>query len=129
MEFYDTMSYGINSYPRTGITLRTLERYLGPDTMARVMRVYHQKWRFRHPASQDFFDTVNTVSGRDMNWFFDQFVKGIQTLDYEISNVTTEPVTTRAGIYETDGQKSEVKVEEKETKGAVRDRDRCQETG
>ncbi|HEV8487613.1 MAG TPA: M1 family metallopeptidase [Blastocatellia bacterium] len=117
-KFYDTMSYGINSYPRTGLTLRTLERYLGQDTMARVMREYHQKWRYRHPASQDFFDTVNAVSGRDMNWFFDQFVKGTQTLDYEISHVTTEPMATKAGIYETDGQKSEVKVEEKEPVGA-----------
>src|SRR6185503_1961888 len=102
-KFYDNMSYGINSYPRTGITLRTLERYLGQDVMARVMREYHQKWRFRHPASQDFFDTVNAVSGRDMNWFFDQFVKGTQTLDYEISHVTTEPVAIKAGIYESDG--------------------------
>jgi hypothetical protein len=52
-----------------------------------------------------------------MNWFFDQFVKGTQTLDYEIAHVTTEPVAIKAGIYESDEQKSEVKVEETEAKG------------
>lgn len=53
-KFYDSTSYGLNSYPRTGLTLNTLERYLGEDVMARVMREYQQKWRYRHPASQDF---------------------------------------------------------------------------
>jgi hypothetical protein len=109
-KFYDRTSYGINSYPRTGLTLRTLEQYLGQDVMARVMREYHQRWRFRHPTSQDFFDTVNEVSGQNMSWFFDQFVKGTGTLDYEISNVVSEPVHRPGGIFEQDGQKTEVKV-------------------
>jgi hypothetical protein len=110
-KFSDRGSYGVNSYPRTGLTLRTLERYLGHDTMARVMREYHQTWRYRHPTSRDFFDTVITVSGRDMNWFFNQFVKGVDTLDYEISEVTTERARHKGGAYDADGQKLEVPVE------------------
>jgi hypothetical protein len=113
-KFSDQTSYGINSYPRTGLTLRTLERYLGSDVMARIMREYHQKWRYRHPTSQDFFDTVNTVSERDMNWFFDQFVKGVETLDYEISEVTSERVRNKGGAYDAEGEKRELPVEEDE---------------
>ena len=30
-KFYDSTSYGINSYPRTDLTLSTLERYIGED--------------------------------------------------------------------------------------------------
>src|SRR5262245_55980657 len=89
-KFYDQFSYGLNSYPRTDLTLSTLERYLGEDLMARVMREYQQKWRYRHPASQDFFDTVNRVTGQDFTWFFDQFVKGVGTLDYEIAEINSE---------------------------------------
>jgi aminopeptidase N len=62
--------------------LETLERYLGDDVMARVMRGYHQQWRYRHPTSADFFDHVNRATGQDLGWFFDQFVKGVRTLDY-----------------------------------------------
>jgi Peptidase family M1 domain len=113
-KFSDEMSYGINSYPRTGLTLRTLERYLGQDTMAKVMREYHQKWRYRHPASQDFFDTVNTISGRDMNWFFNQFVKGVETLDYEISEVISTRVRNKGGVEEGEGGRIEIPVQEKE---------------
>jgi len=89
-KFYDQFSYGVNSYPRPGLTLNTLERYVGEGVMARVMREYCQKWRYRHPASQDFFDTVNRVTGQDFTWFFDQFVKGVGTLDYEIAEINSE---------------------------------------
>lgn len=115
-KFYDSTSYGINSYPRTDLTLSTLERYIGEDVMARVMREYHQKWRYRHPASQDFFDTVNEVTGQDFTWFFDQFVKGTNTLDYEISDLKSVQAKAAIGVYDKDGQKDELKESKDERK-------------
>ncbi|RMF57689.1 MAG: M1 family peptidase, partial [Calditrichaeota bacterium] len=37
-EFYSSRSYGINSYARPGITLTTLQNYLGWDKMLEIMR-------------------------------------------------------------------------------------------
>ena len=37
-EYYDWSSYGINSYMRPGVLLRTMENYLGASVMARIMR-------------------------------------------------------------------------------------------
>jgi hypothetical protein len=108
-KYYNDFSYGLNSYPRTGLTLVTLENYLGEDVMARVMREYATKWRYRHPTSQDFFDTANAVAGQDLTWFFDQFVKGTQTLDYEVAEYKSVQPESKLGVYEKDGQKSEVK--------------------
>jgi hypothetical protein len=110
--FYDQFSYGLNSYPRTDLTLSTLERYLGEGLMARVMREYQQKWRYRHPASQDFFDTVNRVTGQDFTWFFDQFVKGVGDLDYKLAGINSERQVERAGIFDKGGRKTEVKAQE-----------------
>src|SRR5262245_19174144 len=98
-KFYNEFSWGLNSYSRSDLVLSTLERYLGDELMARVLRGYHQKWRYRHPASQDFFDTVNQVSGRDLSWFFDQFVKGVETLDYEIAEAESHKL--KDNQYET----------------------------
>src|SRR5712692_810719 len=86
-QYVDGDSYGINSYGRVGLTLRTLESYLGADTMARVMRTYHQRWRYRHPNTQDFINTVNEVAGRDMNWFFQQFFYGSNLADYAVTDI------------------------------------------
>jgi len=89
-QYYSGMSYGVNSYVRPGITLTTLGNILGRQTMARVMRTYHQRWRYRHPTSLDFLKVVNEVSGRDMKWFFDQFVFGSNVVDYGVSDITSE---------------------------------------
>jgi hypothetical protein len=89
-EYYDGMSYGINSYRRPGLTLRTLENYLGPQVMARVMRVYHQLWRYRHPTTKDFFVVASEVSGRDLQWFSDQFVFSSNVVDYAVGDFRSE---------------------------------------
>ena len=75
--------------------LRTLEGYLGEQTMARVMRTFHERWRFRHPGSDDFFAVVNEVSGQDLSWYFDQVIRGTDIVDYDIGSAQTRPVPNR----------------------------------
>ncbi len=83
-KYYDARSYSLNSYPRTGLILSTLEGYLGEETMYRLMRTYHQRWRYRHPTSADFFQVASEVAGQKLDWFFDQYVRGTAVLDYEV---------------------------------------------
>jgi hypothetical protein len=42
-------SYGVNSYVRPELLLRTIENIAGTQTMARVMRTYAERWRYKHP--------------------------------------------------------------------------------
>jgi hypothetical protein len=104
-EYLNGASYGENSYGRVGLTLRTLESYLGTDVMARVMRTYQTRWRYRHPSTQDFISVVNEVSGRDMNWFFRQFFYNSDLTDYAVSEILTEPVKGKVGFYDEGGQR------------------------
>ena len=39
-------NYGFYSYFKPELVLDTLERILGEQTMSRVMRTYHERWRF-----------------------------------------------------------------------------------
>jgi hypothetical protein len=98
-------SYVVNSYMRPGLTLRTLESYLGEETMARVMRTYQQRWRYRHPCTRDFIEVVNEVSGQNMNWFFEQFFYSSNLADYEVSSITNEPLEGKIGVYAENGNK------------------------
>ena len=83
--FSSGSNYGFNSYARTELTLRTLEALLGPQTIARAMRTYHERWRFRHPSSEDFYAVVSEVAGRDLSGFFEQTVERPGILDDEVS--------------------------------------------
>lgn len=115
-QYATSNSYGLNVYPRTGLTLRTLEGYVGEDRMRQIMRTYAERWRFRHPTSQDFIDVANEVSANDLNWFFDQFVKGTSTLDYRITDVESVRRGAETGMFDESGKRVEVTEEQVEPK-------------
>jgi Peptidase family M1 domain len=85
--YLDDQSYGFYSYMKPELVLGTLEGLLGEQTMARVMRTYHERWRFGHPSSDDFYAVANEVSGQDLTPFFQQTIEGTDILDYEVSSV------------------------------------------
>ncbi|HET9369330.1 MAG TPA: M1 family aminopeptidase, partial [Vicinamibacterales bacterium] len=89
-EHRDDLSYGFNSYFKPQIVLMTLERILGGQTMARAMRSYFERWRFRHPHSDDFYAAIEESAGQDLSRFFEQLVESPDTLDYEVDDVRIE---------------------------------------
>jgi hypothetical protein len=99
-KYQNQFSYGLNSYLRTAVMMRTLENILGEDLMGRVMRTYYQRWKFAHPAATDFINVVNTVSERDMSSFFQQFLYGSNIVDYSVASVTSDVEKTYLGLFE-----------------------------
>ncbi len=95
--------YGFYSYTKPELLLFTLENYLGEQTMARIMRTFHERWRFRHPCSDDFFAVANEVAGRDLSWYFNQVVRGTDILDYEVGEVTSEKIPIQFGVFDKNG--------------------------
>jgi hypothetical protein len=85
-----------------------LEGYLGAETMARVMRTYHERWRFRHPSSEDFFRVASEISGQDLSWFFDQTVRGTGILDYAIASVSSNETQPPYGVLDRKGGRTTV---------------------
>ncbi len=104
-QYLNGPSYGLNSYGRVALTLRALESYLGEQTMLRVMRTYQQRWRYRHPSTEDFIDVVNEIAGRNMDWFFQQFFYGSNQADYAVTGIDSIPLEGKIGIYDEAGRK------------------------
>lgn len=100
-----TGDYSYYAYMKPAAALRTLEGYLGTQTMARVMRTYHERWRFRHPMSTDFFAVANEVSGQDLGWFFRQAFLGSDILDYGVQAVSSRPVEPVRGVVDESGKR------------------------
>jgi hypothetical protein len=98
-------SYRTNSYDKPMLLLHTLENYLGRDLMARVLRTYHQRYRFRHPTTQDFINTVNEVTRLDLRGYFEQVLYGSGVVDYAVTELRSEPVVEREGVYDQNGQR------------------------
>jgi hypothetical protein len=107
-KFYDPMSYALNVYMRAGTCLNTLENLIGKEVMLRAMRAFHSRFRFRHPSSRDFIATVNEVSGRDLNWFFDELFFGTSEWDYAVDGVISREIKASRGVFDGAGGKNEV---------------------
>jgi hypothetical protein len=96
--------YGSNSYARPELALRTLERHLGEGTFARAMREYHQRWRYRHPTSRDFFAVVEEVCACDLSPFWDQMVLGDSVADFAVTSVSSRVARVPRGRFWRDGE-------------------------
>jgi hypothetical protein len=100
-DYVPSGTYGFYSYQKPEMALMTLEGMLGEQTMARVMRTFHERWRFRHPASQDFFDVVHEVTGQNFDWYWSQVFKGTGVLDYAVGSASSERVSEPRGVMDT----------------------------
>ncbi|MBD3288582.1 M1 family peptidase [candidate division KSB1 bacterium] len=96
-EYYSNGSYAVNNYPRPALVLLTLENYLGQETMDRLMRTYFERWKFKHPKTQDFIDVANEVAGQKLDWFFDQALFTNYVLDYSVDRVITKKIKKDKG--------------------------------
>jgi hypothetical protein len=96
----DDWSYSINSYVRPELMLRTVEHLTGTQAMARVMRTYAERWRYKHPSTLDFYAVANEISGRDLRAVMTQIVDRGDIVDYEVGDVTSELAVPAAGLVD-----------------------------
>lgn len=92
--------YGFNSYPRTSLVLETLEGIVGTETMARILRTYHERFRYGHPSGEEFMALASEVAGRDLDFYFDQVVRGPGVLDPAVYRVESYRAETFRGRNE-----------------------------
>ena len=83
------------SYDKTALTLATLERHLGWETLQPILATFFERWRFRHPRSEDFFAVANEVAGEDLSWFFEQIFERSTVFDYAVADVSSKKVKPR----------------------------------
>ncbi len=119
---YSRGNYGFNSYSRPALALETLEGMLGTETMARVMRAYHERFRFGHPRGADFFAVAAEISGRKLDGFFAQVVGSPGVFDPAILDLSSEPAPVARGVLEENG--SVVTIEEEAASKLEREADR-----
>ena len=98
-QYMNTQVYGLNSYARTALVLRTLEGILGDATMRRLMRAWFDRGRYRHPRVEDFIALAGEISGRDLEPFFRQAVFGSDLLDYSVESAASRKVKPGRGVF------------------------------
>ncbi len=83
-QYCDRASYRSNSYRRTATALRSLQGLVGDARFLRGMRAYSDRWRYRHPYPQDFFDAFQEGAKADIGWYFETVFRSTATIDWRI---------------------------------------------
>jgi hypothetical protein len=83
--YADRKSYGVNSYRRTAVALRTLQGLIGDEPFFRGMRHYARTWRYEHPYPADFYRSFQEGSGQDLEWYFRELFQGTGTVDWSVA--------------------------------------------
>src|SRR3989442_518228 len=83
------------AYQKPALMLTVLrDAVLGKETFERALREYVARWRFKHPQPADFFRTIENVAGRDLDWFWREWVYTTARLDQAVDSVSAAGDTT-----------------------------------
>ncbi|NPA37392.1 MAG: M1 family metallopeptidase [Chlorobi bacterium] len=101
--------YSSLSYNKTATWLMTLEGLVGIETMDEIMKIFYDRWKFKHPCARDFIEIVNEVVtknlgdkyGENMNWFFDEVLYGSDVCDYKLASIKNKRVRKPKGLFDT----------------------------
>jgi len=77
--FYYSDSEGINGsniYDKGGLVLHMMRNYLGDEAFFKGLGLYLKSRSFKSAEVQDLRLAMEEVSGKDMNWFFNQWYYG-----------------------------------------------------
>lgn len=70
-------NYFVNSYPKPALGYLYVKDMLGDSLFTRALHYYIQQWKGKHPIPFDFFNCMNTGSGKNLNWFWKRwFIDG-----------------------------------------------------
>ncbi len=109
--FATGIAYGSLVYGRTLTILETVARVYGRPKMELAMGTYARRFRFRHPTPDDFIQTVKTTIGDRAAETLRAALFDKGTIDYAITQISSHPTRTAAGIFDRGGARETVPAE------------------
>ncbi|GGE63082.1 hypothetical protein EV200_105327 [Pedobacter psychrotolerans] len=82
--------YGNNSYGKASLSYLALKDMLGDVLFKKALHHYMNTWNGKHPIPWDYFNSMNTGSGQNLNWFFQNWFFTNNYLDLAIGKVAAD---------------------------------------
>ena len=76
-----------NSYPKPAFGYLFIKDYLGEELFTKALHHYITLWNGKHPMPHDFFNSMNTGAGKNMDWFWKRWFFEEGVTDMAIKNV------------------------------------------
>ncbi|GAA6769750.1 hypothetical protein AAGS39_04880 [Flavobacterium sp. CGRL2] len=82
--------YGNNSYGKASLSYLALKDMLGDELFKKALHAYMDTWNGKHPIPWDYFNSFNTATGKNLNWFFNNWFFTNNYLDIAVKNISSD---------------------------------------
>ena len=86
-EYVAYKNYHSDVYYKTCLSFDLMKSYLGDSLFDACMHRYFDEWKFKHPKPEDLKNVFAFVSGKNVDWLFDDMLKTTKKIDYKISGI------------------------------------------
>ncbi|MCD6142248.1 M1 family metallopeptidase [Candidatus Bipolaricaulota bacterium] len=101
-------------YQRGALTLFALKYLVGEEIFDKIIKTYVARYQFKHVTTDDFIRVAEEISGQELGWFFEEWLRSTKHLDYALEGVTTHQIgdefITRVAIRDDGGLRMPVEV-------------------
>ncbi|MCA9732333.1 MAG: M1 family metallopeptidase [Deferribacteres bacterium] len=98
-KYNDGMSYQMNAYNKGSLLYDMLRYVVGEENFTKICHSWFDRWKFKHVNEARFRAVCEEVSGMNLDWFFEEWLHGTPTVDYQLGKVTKNKLSD--GSFET----------------------------
>lgn len=84
------MSYGSNSYGKASLAYLAVKDLLGDAKFKKALHHYMDNWHGKHPIPWDFFYSMNSGAGENLNWFWKNWFFSNNYIDLKADSAKQE---------------------------------------
>ncbi|HOY03893.1 MAG TPA: M1 family metallopeptidase [Saprospiraceae bacterium] len=96
--FETNFGYSLAAYVKGDVFLAQLEYVIGKEAFTKGLLRYFDTWKFKHPNANDCVRVFEKQSGLELDWYKEDFVNGLKTVDYAVDSVYENDKNTRVSI-------------------------------
>ncbi|MDG2209651.1 MAG: M1 family metallopeptidase [Flavobacteriales bacterium] len=87
---FSQINYGTIVYMKSAAAFEYLRQALGSDVFDVGMHAYFDAWKFKHPSPADLRISLETSTGKDLSWFFDDIVQTTGHTNYALHSLNRQ---------------------------------------
>jgi len=80
-------AYGDNAYGKPALGYLALKDMLGDAAFGKALHGFMDRWHGKHPIPWDFFNSVNDITGQNLNWYWNSWYFSNNYIDLGIGGV------------------------------------------
>ena len=103
--------FGNNEYGKASVGYLAMKDLLGDELFKKCLHAYMDRWHGKHPTPWDFFYTFNDVSGKNLNWFWNNWFFSHYYIDMALTDVKAKGDTYTLSIKNIGGMAAPIDVQ------------------